>query len=132
MFKKLPSGLMSNRPSRFSSDQDYALLHSTGTRQPLPALATESESDSDDQTNMSVRSAEVNCLLDETAMGVEHLMSLCEDELDQALRQVQEEGSELARQPATSLDSSQGRRSHPFQPRVGHAAHAQRLGIFGP
>ena len=93
---------MSNRPSRFSNDQDYALLHSTGTSQPLPAVATESESDSDDPTNMSVRSAEANCLLDETAMDVKHLMSLCEEELDQALRQVQEEGSELARQPAST------------------------------
>ena len=46
---------------------------------------------------MSRRSAEANCLLDETARDVKHLMSLCEEELDQALRQVQEEGTELAR-----------------------------------
>ena len=88
---------MSNRPSRFSSRINYALLHSTGTRQPLPAAAAESDSDSDDPTNMSVRSAEANRLPDEIARDVEQLMSLSEEELGQALRQAQEEGAELAR-----------------------------------
>ena len=97
MYRNLPSGLMSNRPSRFSSRINYALLHSTGTRQPLPAAAAESDSDSDDPTNMSVRSAEANRLPDEIARDVEQLMSLSEEELGQALRQAQEEGAELAR-----------------------------------
>ena len=103
MYKNLPSGLMSNRPSRFSSRINYALLHSTGTRQPLPAAAAESDSDSEDPTNMSVRSAEVNRLPDETTRDVEHLISLSEEELDQALQQAQEEGAELARRQKAEL-----------------------------
>ena len=101
MYKNLPSGLMRNRPSRFSSHINYTLLHSTGIRQPLPAAAVESDSDSDsdsdDPTNMSVRSAKANRLPEETARDVEHLMSLSEEELDKTLQQAQEEGAELAR-----------------------------------
>ena len=99
MYKNLPSGLMNNKPARFSNRLNYALLHSMGTRQPLLAMATELDLDSDDPANMSVRLAEANCLLDETAREVKHLMSMSEEELD--LLQIQEEGAELARRRKT-------------------------------